>query len=236
MQIEDILPLSPLQEGLLFHALYAGQGPDVYTVQIDLGLQGPLDHEVLKRALKTLLNRHSTLRAGFQHENLSRPVQIIVSSLTPLWRSVDLSFLDEAGRTARFADILAQDRAEHFDLTSPPLIRFTLIRLAADEHRLLLTSHHILMDGWSAPILIGELLALYAHKGDAAALPRVTPYRNFLAWIAAQDRAAAEAAWAEALRGVEEPTRLAPHDPGRVPLIPDHITVTLTATQTAALS
>ena len=69
-------------------------------------------------------------------------------------------------REERLAEILAQDRAERFDLASPPLLRFTLIRLAADRHRLVLTSHHILMDGWSMPVLVQELLALYAHKGD----------------------------------------------------------------------
>ena len=84
-------------------------------------------------------------------------------------------------------------------------MRFTLIRLGADRHRLLLTSHHILMDGWSMPVLVRELLTLYAQRGDATALPRVTPYRDYLAWIAAQDRAAAVAAWRAALAGLEEP-------------------------------
>ena len=79
-QIEDILPLSPLQEGLLFHALYDAQAPDVYTVQLVLGLDGPLDAAALEAAVRALLARHASLRAGFQHENLSRPVQIIVSA------------------------------------------------------------------------------------------------------------------------------------------------------------
>src|SRR5208283_852817 len=85
--IEDILPLSPLQEGLLFHALYAAQGPDVYTTQEQLNLQGRLDEATLKSAVQALLQRHASLRAGFQHENLSRPVQIIVSSPALPWRS-----------------------------------------------------------------------------------------------------------------------------------------------------
>src|SRR5690348_8979894 len=88
MQIEDILPLSPLQEGLLFHALYDAQGPDVYTVQLVLGLEGALDPAALQVAARALLARHSSLRAGFQHENLMRPVQIIVRSLPPPWRTI----------------------------------------------------------------------------------------------------------------------------------------------------
>ena len=93
--------------------------------------------------------------------------QIIVPKVELPWRSIDLSVLDEAGRAARLADILAQDRAERFDLASPPLLRFTLIRLAAERHRLVLTNHHILMDGWSMPVLIQELLDALCARGDA---------------------------------------------------------------------
>src|SRR3974390_1305476 len=77
MPIDDILPLSPLQEGLLFHALYDAQGPNLYTVQLELDLDGPLDPEGLKTAVEALLARHASLRAGFRYENLNRPVQII---------------------------------------------------------------------------------------------------------------------------------------------------------------
>ena len=182
-QMEDVLPLSPLQEGLLFHALYDAQAPDVYTVQLVLALEGPLDGAALATAVQALMERHASLRAGFEHENLSRPVQVIVAGVRPPWRSLDLSLLDEAGREERLADILAQDRAERFDLASPPLLRFTLIRLCGEEHRLVLTCHHILLDGWSTPVLVQELLTLYAHKGDAAVLPRVTPYRDYLAGL-----------------------------------------------------
>ena len=235
-EIEDILPLSPLQEGLLFHALYDAQAPDIYAVQLVLSLEGPLDSEALQAAVQALVQRHASLRAGFQQENLSQPVQIIMSRATVPWRSIDLSLLDEADREERLARLLAEDRLERFDLTSPPLLRFALIQLAVDQHRLVLTSHHILMDGWSLPILVRELLALYAHKGDAAVLPRVTPYRDYLAWIAAQDRPAAASAWHEALAGLDEATRLAPHDPGRAPIVPEQITLALSETLTAALT
>ena len=105
MQIEDILPLSPLQEGLLFHALYDAQGPDIYTIQLVLGLEGLLDYDRLNTALRVLVQRHGSLRACFQYENISHPVQIILSSLAPLWRTIDLSSLNEVERAARLADI-----------------------------------------------------------------------------------------------------------------------------------
>ena len=235
-QIEDVLPLAPLQEGLLFHALYDVQAPDIYTVQLELGLEGALESEAMAAAVQALVARHASLRARFRHEHLSRPVQIILPQVTAPWRSIDLSSLDEAGREERLAAVLAQERAERFDLAGAPLIRFALIRLAADRHRLVLTNHHIVMDGWSMPVLVRELLTLYAHQADAAVLPRVTPYRDYLAWVAAQDRAGALAAWREALAGLEEATRLAPHDPGRQPVAPEQIRLSLTATLTTALT
>ena len=212
--LEDILPLSPLQEGLLFHALYDDAQADIYTVQLDLGLDGALDGAALERAAQALVARHGSLRACFRHENLSRPVQIIVPQAAAPWRHIDLSLLDEDARAQRLADILAQDRAARFDLAHAPLIRFTLIRLAADRHRLVVTNHHILMDGWSMPVLVRELFTLYGGQG--ARLPRVAPYRDYLAWIASQDHAAAVSAWREALAGLEEATRLAGHDGGAV--------------------
>ena len=235
-EIEDVLPLTPLQEGLLFHALYDAQAADVYTVQLELGLEGALDSEALEAAVAGLLSRHASLRACFRHEGLGRPVQIIVPRVVPRWRRIDLSLLDEATREERLACVLAQDRAERFDVSSAPLMRFALIRLSAEQHRVVLTHHHLLMDGWSLPVLVGELLRLYAHKGDCAVLPRVTPYRDYLAWMAAQDRAGAISAWREALAGLEEATRVAPPDRARLPVAPERITVALSEKLTAALT
>ena len=235
-QIEDILPLSPLQEGLLFHALYDVQALDVYTVQLALSLQGRLKSEALQAAARALFDRHASLRACFGHEGLGRAVQIILPRIELPWRSLDLSSLNSSDRAERLAEILAEDRGERFDLRSPPLLRFVLIRLSAEEHRLVLTNHHIVMDGWSMSVLARELLTLYAQHGDAGALPRVTPYRNYLAWLAAQDRGAAIAAWREALAGLEEGTRLARHDPARVPIAPEKIVLSLSESLVTALT
>ena len=130
-----------------------------------------------------------------------------------------------------------EDRAERFDLAAPPLLRFTLIRLAADEHRLVLTNHHILMDGWSMPVLVQELLTLYAHKGDAGgaaagdALPR-------LSGLARRRRIAPPRSRPGGRRwpGWRRPRVLAPHDRGRAPVAPEQITLSLSETLTAALT
>src|SRR5262249_60111763 len=168
--IEDILPLSPLQEGLLFVALYEGRGPDVYTVQLALSLEGRLDEAALERAARGVVQRHASLRAGFAHEGLSHAVQVIVPRAQPPWQRIDLTGLDHAARARRWDGLLDADRAARFDLAAPPRLRFALVRLAPDQHRLLVTNHHIVMDGWSVPILLRELLTLYANGGDDGSL------------------------------------------------------------------
>ena len=107
-----------------------------------------------------------------------------------------------ASSSGGWRSIIEADRRERFDLAAPPLMRFALIRLAAERHRLLISNHHLLMDGWSAPILVREWLRAYAAGGSVASLPRVTPYREYLAFIAGQDRAAGLAAWRETLAGL----------------------------------
>jgi hypothetical protein len=166
----------------------------------------------MERAAQLLIERHGSLRAGFEHANLPRPVQVIAAGVRPPWRDFDLTSLDAAQREARLTEFLAQDRVARFDLTTPPLLRFALVRVGEEEHRLVLTSHHLLIDGWSAAILVQELLALYASRGNAAVLPVARPYRDYLAWVAAQDHAGAMSAWREALAGLQEPTRVAPHE------------------------
>ena len=105
-QVEDILPLSPLQEGLLFHALFDAQGPDFYTVQIVFELDGLLDGEGLRAAADGLLRRHANLRAAYRHENLSRPVQVILGAVRVPWRTIDLSLLEEGARAQRLGQLL----------------------------------------------------------------------------------------------------------------------------------
>ncbi|MFJ5228433.1 amino acid adenylation domain-containing protein [Kitasatospora sp. NPDC088391] len=203
-RLEDVLPLTPLQEGMLFHALYDSAAVDVYTAQFVLALEGAVDPAALRAAVGALLRRHANLRAGFLHEDLDQPVQAVAAEVPVPLRELDLAGGEEAVR-----DFLAEDRVRRFALDRPPLVRFALLRTGPERYRLVLTSHHLLLDGWSVPLLLRELFALYAAHGDDAALPRVAPYRSYLAWLAGQDRAAALDAWRTALAGVGGPTLLA---------------------------
>src|SRR6266481_4509526 len=140
---------------------------------------------------------HANLRAAFEQEGLTKPVQVIPNEVVLPWRFIDLSTNQKP-----WSDLAAEDRVQRFDVTAPPLLRFTLAKLGPREHRLLLTHHHLLLDGWSMPVLVEELLT-------TRELPPVRQYRTYLGWLSTRDRTAAEDAWHEALSGLEEPTCLA---------------------------
>ncbi|MFI1398431.1 amino acid adenylation domain-containing protein [Streptomyces sp. NPDC020681] len=211
--LSDVLPLTPLQEGLLFHAVYDRQQLDVYSVQLVLDLEGPLDRAALRSAAAGLLHRHPNLRSGFRYRKNGQPVQLVPREVPVPWRELEAAEdLDE---------LTDRDRSEPFDVGRPPLIRFTVIGTGPDRHRLLITCHHILLDGWSMPILLKELFAAYGAGGDATGLPAVTTYKTYLSWLAGQDQEGAAAAWQQLLTGLEEPTRLVPAPPGRAPVLPE---------------
>ncbi|MEV4434132.1 amino acid adenylation domain-containing protein [Streptomyces sp. NPDC049585] len=234
--IADVLPLSPLQEGLLFHALYDERGADIYTTLMAFDLSGELDAATLKAAAAALLRRHENLRAAFRPGAAGQSLQVIPHQVEVPWREADLSHLGDQERERELARLTEAALGERFDPRQAPLLRFTLVRTGATTHRLMLANHHILFDGWSGPVLSGELFELYRSGGDAAALPPVTPYKEYLAWLAGQDRAAAEEAWRAALDGVDEPTLVAPADPAREPLRPRVHQVELSEEATAALT
>ncbi|MEO3827715.1 amino acid adenylation domain-containing protein [Actinomadura sp. B10D3] len=206
----DLLPLAPMQEGLLSHALITEREVDVYTAQLRFDLDGPLDAAALRRAAGAVLARHANLRAAFRYDGLPRPVQVLCGEMAPPWTDVDLTALGEAAAADEALRLAGEERARRFDMARPPLLRFLLLKLAPGRHRLVLTIHHILWDGWSTPVLLEELFTLYEQDGDDAGLPRVTPYGRYQDWLAARDLDGARAAWARALEGVAGPTLVAP--------------------------
>ncbi|GGL11304.1 non-ribosomal peptide synthetase [Nocardia jinanensis] len=230
----DIWPLTPLQEGLLFHALVSEESTDAYVVQLVVELRGPVDPRRLRRAGQLLLDRHANLRTAFVTD--TGPVQVVDEGVEAPWSELDLSGLDEQGREREWDLLMAADRATRFDPARAPLLRWMLVTTGPQKYRLVLTNHHLLLDGWSLPLLLRELLVLYATDGDIAALPAVDPYRDFLEWLAGQDRAASLDVWAHVFDGADEPTLLAPADPGRRYTRSHDVLGELTEEQTAALT
>ncbi|WP_231748855.1 non-ribosomal peptide synthetase [Mycobacterium sp. M26] len=206
-QISDILPLTPLQEGLLFHAGTGGGDDDVYAVQLNITLSGRLDQHRLRDAARTAIGRHPNLMARFC-SRFDQPVQLIPADPDVTCRSIELD--PAAGDLEEQIDrICAAERAAVYHLTEQPALRIALIRIADDTHRCVVTNHHILLDGWSLPILLQEIFAGYYGQR----LPTPVPYRRFVDWLDSRDRDAARAAWAEVFTGFGAPTLVGPTDP-----------------------
>ncbi|HEX9834349.1 MAG TPA: amino acid adenylation domain-containing protein, partial [Mycobacterium sp.] len=210
-QFADVLPLTPLQQGLLFHARFAhGPGDDVYAVQLDITITGPLDSHRLREAVEAVVRRHPNLVIRVS-DQFGEPVQIIPADPVMAWRYLDLRW-DDRKSDAEVQQLCAAERAAVCDLADRSAFRAALIRTAANQHRFVLTNHHIVLDGWSKPILLQEIFASYF--GERLAPP--VPYRRFVSWLAGQDRDAAKAAWGEVFDGFDTPTLVGPPaQPGR---------------------
>ncbi|MER5868086.1 condensation domain-containing protein, partial [Kitasatospora sp. NPDC002040] len=234
--VEGILPLSPLQEGLHFQSVLNVDALDVYVTQVSYTLDHMVESEPMKAAVDALLARHENLRAGFFHQGLDRPVQVIPEQVSIPWVDVDLTDLEEAERAVELRRLLDDDRLHRFDLARPPLLRCMAIRLTANKSVFVLTTHHILLDGWSMPVLTRELFELYDRRGDSSGLPPAMPYREYLRYLANRDSEAAADAWATALAGLEGPTRVAPAISHRPTIFPGEFTVELSEELTESLA
>ncbi|MEL6381658.1 MAG: amino acid adenylation domain-containing protein [Cyanobacteria bacterium J06626_18] len=211
--IEDMYPLSPTQQGMLFHSLY---GPDsgVYVVQVGYTVRGSLDLEAFSQAWQWLAQRHPVLRTAFVWDTLEEPLQVVGrQAKLPVsiqdWRQQSASEQRQV-----LANWLAADRRQGFNLAAAPLMRLTVFRLTEDTYRILWTHHHLLLDGWSVPLLLQELLVGYRAyaqgqiPGQLLLLPKPKLYRNYIAWLKQQDLQAAIQFWQQRLQGMTAPTPL----------------------------
>ncbi|MCV7370116.1 amino acid adenylation domain-containing protein [Mycolicibacterium duvalii] len=209
-RIADVLPLTPLQQGLLFHAHSVGDlgaVEDLYAMQLELTVTGPLDPHALHDSVRAMAARHPNLAARFCNE-YEPPVQIIPAVPEIPWQYLCLEDEDQ------IRALCTAERAAVCDLTAATPFRAAAIRTGADQHRVILTNHHIVLDGWSLPILLHEVFAGYfGHR-----LPPSGSFRRFVEWLADRDTESARTAWGEVLDGFDAPTLVAPS--GRLQLGP----------------
>ena len=200
--LDDLYPLSPMQQGLLFHALDV-PGTGLYINQLRVDLDG-LDASRFIAAWQRVVARHAALRTGFLMTEGGVPLQFVLRKAELPVREHDWR---ERGFDPAAADALAEaERAEGFDLAAPPLQRVALVRLGERRYHLIWTCHHLIADGWSSARQIGEVLALYRGESLPA---QAGQYRDYIAWLQTQDVGAGERFWRERLAGFEEPTLLA---------------------------
>ncbi|GGN88982.1 non-ribosomal peptide synthetase [Nocardia rhizosphaerihabitans] len=226
-RVESILPLSPLQRGLLFHHEYSGDTDvDVYTVLTVATIDGPLDADLLQTCVDRLLARHANLRVFFRSRNDKDPVQVVLSAIPSELSRRSLTGLTGAEQEAAWDKVFQEIRNTPFELSRPPLIRFTLVELGEHERKLVVSCHHILLDGWSIPLLMQDLFVLYRNNGTDVA-PPPPAFADYLRWMAKQDLAASAARWAASLQGAE-PSLLAPDSRAADRVAPSDIVFELT--------
>ncbi|PPK63696.1 amino acid adenylation domain-containing protein [Actinokineospora auranticolor] len=210
-RVLDVLPATPLQVGLAFHTQVRGdQDTDVYVVQALTLLRGALDPDRMRAATHELLRRHPALRVHLHTTTGGEVVQVIPAEVTLDWRRVDLTGHTPDERARLLAEHCRADLERPFDPAAPPLVRFLLCTLGPDEHRLVITNHHALLDGWSMPLVGRTLLATYAELGGGPAAPTGPSLTDYHRLLAGRDHTAGLAAWRTALTGLEAGTRLAP--------------------------
>jgi amino acid adenylation domain-containing protein/non-ribosomal peptide synthase protein (TIGR01720 family) len=201
-EIQDAYPLSPMQEGMLFHSLYSPES-GVYAGQYTFSLRGGVDAEAFREAWRGVVARHAVLRTSFAWDGPGGTRQVVRADAALPWSFEDWRAMDPPARDERVRALVEAQRTTPFALDEAPLMRVALVRTADDAYELAWSYHHIVLDGWSAPLLLQEVLTAYGALvgGTAFDPPSPPPFRGYIDWLQRQDRARAEAFWREALAG-----------------------------------
>jgi len=207
--VEDIYPLSPTQEGILLHSSYSDGSP-FYVLQYCWRLEG-IDPGSMRAAWQEVTRRHTILRTAFSWKQSTRPFQVVGREVAVRITEADWRALAAPQQVQQLNSFLQTDRDRGFDLSKAPLMRWVLFQISDREYYFVWTFHHILLDGWSASLVIGEVFEIYQairaerprHLGDAR------PYGEYIRWLQQQDLAEAEKFWRRTLEGTPVATRIA---------------------------
>ncbi|MEH2026173.1 amino acid adenylation domain-containing protein [Nostoc sp.] len=207
--IEAIYPLSPMQQGMLFHTLYQPESR-IYFEQFRFTLYGDLNKSAFEQAWQQVVQRHSALRTLFVWKNRKQPVQVVRKQVNLPWINKDLRLLSTEEQQTQIISFLDTDKEQSFELDKAPLMRFILFRLADETYHFIWSFHHILLDGWSWPILFKEIFAFYdsINNNQQLYLTPTRSYRDYINWLQQQDLSSAEEFWRRTLEGFTASTPL----------------------------
>ena len=207
--IESIYPLSPSQQGMLFETLFASS-EGIHIEQLIVNLQAQLDLLVFEKAWQCIVERHSLLRTAFVWEGLDEPLMVVLKGVEVTLEQQDWRGLSPSMQQEKLETYLRADRLRGFQMTRAPLIRLALLQVDENTYQFILTFHHILMDGWSFPLILKEFFAFYEvfSKGEDLSLEPSRPYRDYISWLKQRDLIQAEIFWHDKLQGFTSPTPL----------------------------
>ncbi|WP_406842676.1 amino acid adenylation domain-containing protein [Bacillus velezensis] len=208
-EIQDIYPLSFMQEGMLFHSLL-DHDSRAYFEQAVFTISGKLDRERFQKSIDTVFERYDIFRTTFIHKNVAKPRQVVLKNRPSRVQFHDISHLDEKAQD-KYADrFRKEDKDKGFDLQSDPLMRVSILKKAPERYVCIWSHHHIVMDGWCFGIVMKEFLMIYQSLGDGRlpSLEPVQPYGKYIKWLMKQDRKEAEIFWKTRLADLEQTASL----------------------------
>ncbi|MGI9906278.1 amino acid adenylation domain-containing protein [Bacillus velezensis] len=208
-EIQDIYPLSFMQEGMLFHSLL-DHDSRAYFEQAVFTISGQLDRERFQKSIDAVFERYDIFRTTFIHKNVAKPRQVVLKNRPSRVQFHDISHLDEKAQD-KYADrFRKEDKDKGFDLQSDPLMRVSILKKAPERYVCIWSHHHIVMDGWCFGIVMKEFLMIYQSLGDGRlpSLEPVQPYGKYIKWLMKQDRKEAEIFWKTRLADLEQSASL----------------------------
>ncbi len=208
-EIQDIYPLSFMQEGMLFHSLL-DHDSRAYFEQAVFTINGQLDRERFQKSIDAVFERFDIFRTTFIHKNVAKPRQVVLKNRPSRVQFHDISHLDEKAQDKYTDRFRKEDKDKGFDLQSDPLMRVSILKKAPERYVCIWSHHHIVMDGWCFGIVMKEFLMIYQSLGDGRlpSLEPVQPYGKYIKWLMKQDRKEAEIFWKTRLADLEQSASL----------------------------
>lgn len=205
IEVAQIYALSPMQEGMLYHHLL-GDDPHAYHEQISFEIEGQFHIVMMENSFKRLIDKYEALRTIFINQKLNVPQQVVIRNRSVIVGFKDLRHLDKDAQVDYVKQFKQDDIARGFELSKDMLIRMSVFQLGAKLHQIILSFHHIIMDGWSFGIVISDLFNMYSQEITRQKQPyrQVVPYSEYIQWLDRLNKDEAKAYWSEYLRGYEQ--------------------------------
>ncbi|MCB0749517.1 MAG: hypothetical protein KDC90_18810, partial [Ignavibacteriae bacterium] len=207
--IEAIYELSPMQQGMLFHTIF-DENNENYFEQLSVTLNGELDIKAFEKSWQSVIERHSVFRTSFAYKNIERMLQVVHKKVSLPFSYLDWTKKSNYEKEIEYEQLLTKDRKQSFNLNIAPLLRIILIKFDENKCKLIWSHHHILLDGWSLPIVFSELFKIYESikLNKQIYLPAVHSYQNFIKHLKAKSKEEADSFWQKYFQGFSEKTPL----------------------------